>query len=132
MDRYMDQALDAGIPREDIAPVIQVFGQSCATELNTWRLPTEAELQEILARWDTLVPAPQLEISYSWGRQEAWACPALVDADGTDGMPDLQSVVQQRNTRTPPAGGGEGSGTGDGSRCPVPPTEEPAEGDGGV
>jgi hypothetical protein len=108
MDEMMSMTVDAGFPREAIVPVIQVFGQDCATELNKWRLPSEAELQAILDRWETLVPDAPLEVSYSWGQQEEWACPALVDADGTGDLPDLQSVMQAHNAATdPPADGNE-------------------------
>jgi hypothetical protein len=96
MDTMIGDAVEAGFDRDIIAPVLQVFGTSCA-ENGGWRLPNGEELGQILTRWQELVPNPPLEITYTWGNQEEWACPTLMDADGTDGQPDLQSVIQQHN-----------------------------------
>lgn len=99
IDTMIGQADRAGFPRRMVVPVIQTFGQSCNDGERSWRLPGAAQLQSILNRWDRLVPNPAFEISYSWGRQDAWACPTLADADGTGGRPDLQSVMKRHNLR---------------------------------
>ena len=96
IDRMVRMARDAGIPRNRIVPVLQVFGQSCSSGDKQYWLPTQSQFRRILARWDRLVPRPPLEISYSWGHQDEWACPTLVDATG-DGHPDLQSLIKARN-----------------------------------
>ena len=97
IDRMIRMAVDAGIPRARIAPVLQAFGQSCSDgDKQDW-LPTQDQFREILARWDRLAPRPPLEISYSWGRQDEWACPTLADATGGD-HPDLQSIIKARNS----------------------------------
>jgi hypothetical protein len=104
IDRLVRGAIAGGIPRDVIVPVIQVFGQECSRGMRVTRLPSEAELRQILARWRRLVPEPVLEISYSWGPQEQWACPTLSEADGTNGHPDLQSIMKTHNgRRTAPA-----------------------------
>ncbi|WP_067472593.1 glycoside hydrolase family 16 protein [Actinomadura hibisca] len=116
IDRMVAQADKAGFSRRMMVPVFQTFGQACSTGDKNWRLPTAAQLQSILDRWKTLLPGPALDISYSWGRQKEWACPALADADGDDGHPDLQAVMRKHNaTRSttpeqPP--GGQTPGTG--------------------
>lgn len=97
IDRMVRMADDAGIPRRAVAPVFQTFGQSCSEGDKQYWLPTEDQFREILARWDLLTPRPPLEISYSWGHQEKWACPALSDAAG-GAHPDLQSIMKARNT----------------------------------
>lgn len=97
IDRMVRMADDAGIPRARIAPVLQAFGQSCSSGDKQYWLPTQDQFRRILARWDALAPRPPLEISYSWGRQDEWACPTLADATG-DGHPDLQSMIKARNT----------------------------------
>ncbi|MFD0686137.1 hypothetical protein [Actinomadura fibrosa] len=102
IDTMVGQAARAGFPRRMIVPVVQTFGQSCNDGERTWRLPGAAELRSILDRWDRLVPSPAFDISYSWGRQDEWACPALADADGSGGRPDLQSVMKRHNQRRTP------------------------------
>ncbi|QXJ20259.1 hypothetical protein AGRA3207_000938 [Actinomadura graeca] len=99
IDTMVGQAARAGYPRRMIVPVVQTFGQSCNDGERNWRLPDGAQLQSILNRWDRVVPDPAFDISYSWGRQDAWACPTLADADGTGGRPDLQSVMKRHNLR---------------------------------
>lgn len=96
IDRMVRMADAAGIPRDRIAPVLQTFGQSCSQGDRKYWLPTQAQFRKILARWDRLAPRPPLEISYSWGRQDEWACPSLSDAYGGD-HPDLQSLIKARN-----------------------------------
>lgn len=97
IDRMVRLADDAGIPRAQVAPVLQTFGQSCSKGDKQYWLPTQAQFRKILARWDRLAPRPRLEISYSWGHQSEWACPSLADASGGD-HPDLQSIMKARNT----------------------------------
>ncbi|GAA1524018.1 hypothetical protein GCM10009678_01540 [Actinomadura kijaniata] len=120
IDRMVGQAARAGFTREKIVPVYQTFGQQCVTGAGTggraWRLPTAAQLQAILDRWRTLVPAPAFDVSYSWSRQPRWACPSLADADGTDGHPDLQAVMKRHNTR-------DDTGDDTGDRAPAPPRQ---------
>ncbi|MFA1548462.1 hypothetical protein [Actinomadura chokoriensis] len=97
IDRMVRMADAAGIPRTKVAPVLQTFGQSCSSGDRKYWLPTQDQFRRILARWDRLAPRPPLEISYSWGRQDRWACPTLSDATGGD-HPDLQSLMRARNT----------------------------------
>ncbi|TDC62172.1 hypothetical protein E1200_26670 [Actinomadura sp. GC306] len=97
IDRMVRMADEAGIPRARVAPVLQTFGQSCSSGDKQYWLPTRAQFREILARWDRLAPRPPLEISYSWGHQDEWACPTLADATGGE-HPDLQSLMKARNS----------------------------------
>ncbi|WP_433464267.1 hypothetical protein [Spirillospora sp. CA-128828] len=96
IDRMVRMADDAGIPRAKVAPVLQTFGQSCSKGDRKYWMPTQSQFRRILARWDRLTPRPLLEISYSWGRQDEWACPSLADASG-GAHPDLQSLMKARN-----------------------------------
>jgi hypothetical protein len=98
IDRMVRMADAAGIPRGTIAPVLQAFGQSCSKGDKKYWMPTQAQFRTILARWDRLTPRPPLEISYSWGRQDEWACPSLSDATG-GAHPDLQSLMKARNAK---------------------------------
>ncbi|MFC6883760.1 glycoside hydrolase family 16 protein [Actinomadura yumaensis] len=93
IDRMVRQADAAGFPRRMIVPVFQTFGQTCADGEKTWRMPRPAQLRAMLDRWDRHAPSPAFDVSYSWGRQDAWACPALAD------HPELQAVMKAHNTR---------------------------------
>lgn len=93
----VQRAFDAGIPVERLVPVFQAFGQDCSIAERKWyRLPTEDELNAILAKWDELLPPETrpFDMTYSWGEQEKHACPSLVTADGTD-FPDLQKLYER-------------------------------------
>ncbi|MFD0692065.1 hypothetical protein [Actinomadura fibrosa] len=98
IDRMVRMADGAGIPRRTVVPVLQTFGQGCSKGEKQYWLPTEDQFRRILARWDRLAPNPPMEISYSWGHQDKWACPSLADAAG-GAHPDLQSIMRARNTR---------------------------------
>ncbi len=93
----VNRAFDAGIPVERLVPVFQAFGQACSVAERKWyRLPNEAEMTEILAIWDQLLPPKTrpFDMTYSWGEQKQQACPALTNANGKD-YPDLQTLYAQ-------------------------------------
>jgi hypothetical protein len=99
IDNTVRRAVANGIPASAIVPVFQVFGQTCAaSSSNYYRMPTAAELRQMLARWTALVPSPAFDYTYTWGHQRS-SCPTLVDANGDNGYPDLQSVLREYNTR---------------------------------
>ncbi len=96
MAAKIDSAL-AWIPPSRVIPVFQLFGQSCnAGSSHYYRLPSETELQSMLSLWDSKVPRSvrPFDNSYGW-RTQSSACPTLVDANGTNGYPDLQSVMHR-------------------------------------
>ena len=71
IDRFVAAAEDAGIPRDRMVPVFQAFGGGDWADDGGGRylLPTQAQEQEILARWDRLVPRAAFDYAYSWGTQ---------------------------------------------------------------
>ena len=88
------RAIDAGIPKERLVPIFQAFGQACTTnEEPFYRLPTPAELTQILSIWDELLPPATrpFDMTYSWGSQDLHSCPSLEMAKGGS-LPDLQSL----------------------------------------
>ena len=90
----VNRALDADIPKERLVPVFQAFGQACTTnETPYYQLPTAADMHEILAIWDELLPPTTrpFDMTYSWGGQDRHACPSLSMAGGGD-YPDLKSI----------------------------------------
>ena len=89
----VQSALDAGIETARMVPVFQAFGQTCGSGDEWYRLPTPDETEKMFALWDELVPPDTraFDMTYSWGRQERNACPALSDADGKN-QPDLHSA----------------------------------------
>lgn len=57
----------AGFAEDQIVPVYQAFGGG---GYRSWKLPTAAQEQTILATWGILIPNPAFDYAYSWGRQE--------------------------------------------------------------
>ncbi len=97
IDSAVQDATAKGVPAAAMVPVIQVFGQYCNTEqTHYYILPTVAQMHEMLARWDALVPNPTFDFSYTW-RSKGPACPALDKANGTAGYADLQSIMREHN-----------------------------------
>jgi len=93
------RAMANGVPQAAIVPVIQTFGQTCGTaaDRHYYFLPSAGQLREILARFAKLTPHPVFDYTYTWDGKTS-ACPSLDGADGTQGLPDLQSVMRQHNT----------------------------------
>lgn len=90
--RFVAAAETAQIPEDAIVPVFQSFGGGGWLDDGggRYRLPTDAEEQEIIARWDALVPSPAFDYVYSWGRQR--------DDSALQASPELQAVFWRRNT----------------------------------
>ena len=85
----VNAAIKAGIPRGQIAPVYQSFGQEGATN-PYYRTPTAAELQKMLDTWKANLPAPVMDYAYSWGTQTS-SPQALIN------HPELQRVARTHN-----------------------------------
>jgi hypothetical protein len=92
IDRYIAAAESGGVPRDNIVPVFQAFGGG------NWRddgggkyvLPSVEELQQMLKRWGTFVPAPVFDYAYSWGSQNA--------DEALERSTDLQAVFARHNS----------------------------------
>jgi hypothetical protein len=93
IDRYVAAAESWGVPRENMVPVYQAFGGGNWVDDGGGRyaLPTTDQLQQMLARWEAIIPAPEFDYVYSWGSQNAHV--------GLDRSPDLQAVFRLRNKR---------------------------------
>ena len=91
IDRFVAAAETAQIPKDAIVPIFQSFGGGLwrDDEGGRYRLPTNMEEQQIIARWDALVPNPTFDYVYSWGRQR--------DDSALQASPDLQAVFLRRN-----------------------------------
>jgi hypothetical protein len=94
IDRYVAAAESWGLKRESMVPVYQAFGGGNWVDDGGGRyaLPTVNQLQEILARWQALVPTPAFDFAYSWGSQNADAA--------LNSSPVLQEVFRIRNSAT--------------------------------
>lgn len=91
IDRFVAAAVRDGFPREKLVPTYQTFGLG-AWRTDTggrYRTPTQAELKAMLARWQSLVPAPALDYAYSWGEQRG--------AQSLSGAADLQEAFAERH-----------------------------------
>jgi hypothetical protein len=84
-------ALAAGIPKGILVPTFQAFGGGS----KPWDAPTASQLQSILDRWESLLPNPQMDYTYSWSTQSGY----LSDALST--RTDWQDVMKRHNTSTP-------------------------------
>jgi hypothetical protein len=89
IDRYVAAAEASGVPRDRMVPVYQAFGGVADDGGGRYFLPSPAEEQQILARWQQLVPAPAFDYAYSWGAQQGDV--ALDSAAG------LQTLFAQHN-----------------------------------
>lgn len=59
----VNKAIAAGIPRANIVPVYQTFGNSY------YAAPSPTQLSRLLAVWKQVVPTPRFDYAYSWGCQ---------------------------------------------------------------
>jgi hypothetical protein len=93
IERYVAAAESWGVPRDSMVPVYQAFGGGNWVNDGGGRyaLPTVSQLQQILARWQALVPTPVFDFVYSWGSQNADVA--------LDRSPDLQAVFRLRNRK---------------------------------
>jgi hypothetical protein len=91
IDRYVAAAEAWGIPRSNMVPVFQAFGGGNWSDDGGGKyvMPTEKQMQQILERWETVVPAPVFDFAYSWGSQKA--------DDALENSPDLQAVFARHN-----------------------------------
>jgi hypothetical protein len=71
VERYVAAAEAGGVPRSQIVPNYQAFGggQWRVGENGRYVMPTPAQAEEIIRRWDALVPHPVFDMVYSWGSQ---------------------------------------------------------------
>ena len=71
VESYVTAAEAGGIPRSQMVPNYQTFGggQWKDDEGGRYLMPTLAQEEEIIHRWDALVPHPVFDMVYSWGSQ---------------------------------------------------------------
>jgi hypothetical protein len=93
IDRNVAAVIAAGFSLSQIVPVIQCFAEP------PWTMPTDAQFNQILARWDSLVPSPALEYVYSWGVQTSSGMTVALSTS-----PSKQTIIQARYAAvvTPP------------------------------
>jgi len=91
IERFVAAAEGAGFPRPSMVPVYQAFGGGDWVDDNRGRyvLPAAAEEQEILFRWQRLVPTPVFDYAYSWGSQRGDVA--------LESSSDLQTVFSGHN-----------------------------------
>lgn len=91
IDLYIAAAESADVPRDRMVPVYQTFGGGNWLDDSggQYTLPTVSQLEQIMARWDALIPTPVFDYAYSWGSQNADAA--------LGSSPDLQAVFSRRD-----------------------------------
>jgi hypothetical protein len=87
--RYVQAAEAVGWPQSALVPVFQAFGGGNWAGGATWRLPTPAQEQQILALWAVVLPAPIFDYAYSWGQQHG--------DQSLSASRDLQSIFAAHN-----------------------------------
>lgn len=84
----------AGIPRTQLVPTFQNFGQENLSG-GYYNLPTPTQMQAMLDEWARFLPAPAMDYSYGWGNQSS-SDPTLIDS------PELQAVMREHNLGSTP------------------------------
>lgn len=117
IDRFVDAALQSGVPRAKIVPVYQTFGCGAwrSEGVGAYRMPTVEELRIMLKRWSALAPAPVFDYAYSWGSQKN---DLALESSG-----DLKNVISAHNRakRDLAANGESGSTVAEPPGCPIDP-----------
>ncbi|HEU5046849.1 MAG TPA: hypothetical protein VFT64_03315 [Rickettsiales bacterium] len=93
----VQSAIANGIPQEAIVPVFQAFGQEGRKDGKKayYRTPAPAELQAMLIAWQSAVPAPAMDYSYTFGVQcSASGCPA---PQAISNHPELAAILRAHN-----------------------------------
>jgi hypothetical protein len=96
IDRFVAAAETWGIPRSNMIPVYQTFGEGNWKDDRggKYALPSARQMQHVLERWGKLLPAPVFDYAYSWGLQNA--------DDALENSPDLRAVLARHNNASSP------------------------------
>jgi hypothetical protein len=91
VERYVAAAEAGGVPRSHIVPNYQTFGGGRWKDDadGQYLMPTPAQEEEIIRRWDALVPHPVFDMVYSWGSQR--------EDYALENDPALQQLFAARN-----------------------------------
>jgi hypothetical protein len=94
IDRFVAAAESSGVSRDSMVPVYQAFGGGNWFDDGGGRytLPTDSQLQKILAHWEALLPTTAFDVVYSWGSQNGHVA--------LESSPDLQAVFLRHNYAT--------------------------------
>jgi hypothetical protein len=92
IDKHVAAAQAAGISLDQIVPVYQTFGGGgWATDTGgSYVMPSAAQMQEMLDRWDALVPNAAFDYAYAWGSQNG--------DTALESSQSLKNVFLQHNT----------------------------------
>lgn len=69
INKEVNAAIAAGIPKEKIAPTYQFFGDN----IPIWRPPSTTQMQQILNTWHSLLPNPPIDMFYTWNASGGWS-----------------------------------------------------------
>jgi hypothetical protein len=96
IDRHVAAADAWGIPRRDIVPVYQAFGGGDWKDDRGGKyvLPTVEQIEQMMERWGSFVPAPTFDYAYSWGIQSG--------DEPLESSPDLKAVFARHNKQSRP------------------------------
>jgi hypothetical protein len=86
INKVVNNALKAGVPKEKIIPVYQVFGGD-----GMFRMPTVDEQRKIFAAWASLIPNPAFDYAFAWKAYGKIGWKTLKDS------PELQEIFRAHN-----------------------------------
>lgn len=91
IDRFITAIVKSGISLGRVVPIYQAFGGGTwrADSGGGYRLPSSAEMEAMLERWNRFVPTPVFDFAYSWGVQRS--------DDSLVGSIELQAVFARHN-----------------------------------
>ncbi|PPQ32212.1 hypothetical protein CCS01_15990 [Rhodopila globiformis] len=93
IDRYVGAASEAGISSDHVVPIYQTFGEGdWVAGTGRYIMPDATQETAILSRWHQLVPAPDMDMAYSWGSQRG--------DRALENSAELQAIFAKHNTTT--------------------------------
>lgn len=86
IDRHVAAAQEAGISVDQMVPIYQTFGggEWVTDGGGRYVMPTVEQQQEMLQRWEALVPNPAFDYAYAWGSQRG-----SVTLESSEALQDL-------------------------------------------
>jgi hypothetical protein len=90
INKEVNAAIAAGIPKDKLAPTYQFFGDN----IPTWRPPSATQMQQILDTWHTLLPTPPIDMFYTWNASSGWS-----QTDTLSSRTDWQQIAQSWITK---------------------------------
>jgi hypothetical protein len=90
INKEVNIAIAAGIPKENLAPTYQFFGDN----IPIWRPPSATQMQQILDTWHAILPQPPIDMFYTWNASSGWS-----QTDTLSSRTDWQQIAKSWITK---------------------------------